>query len=317
MKTIPSTKILVLSLALSSIFIGCSKEEENKILNRDPFIYEFVQDIKADSLKKNVQWLQDMGTRFALSSDRKLVATKIMDCFIKYGYTNTTLDSFYLQNVYRNVVYSTWQYNVIATIEGTEYPDSICIIGGHYDSIIRDDGAFENAPGANDNASGVAATLEVARVIKKRGFEPSSTIQFIAFGAEELGLYGSYSFANKAAENQKKIKMMLNNDMVAYWPVNQKNMRVNIIDYSNSHGMRIEAERICQLYTTLETNNDLTYSAFSDSYPFFLNGYKALFFITDADDPNYHTTHDLVLNCNFNFCREVTKISCALLVENN
>ena len=106
--------------------------------------------------------------------------------------------------------------------------------------------------------------------------------------------------------------------MIAYWPTNTEPMIVNIIDYPTvSTNIRLDAEKVCQLYTSLETNNDNTYYRSSDSYPFFLNGYKAIFFITNASDPNYHTTNDLVSNCNFNFCKEVTKISGALLVNCN
>ena len=73
-------------------------------------------------------------------------------------------------------------------------------------------------PGANDNASGVAAALELARVMRKNNFSPRNTIEFIAFGAEELGLYGSKAYAAQANGSSKKIKMMLNNDMIAYEP---------------------------------------------------------------------------------------------------
>ena len=309
-------KYVAIFFALSSLLFSCSKEEMI-IEQPDPYITGFVNEINSDSIEKNVQWLEDMGSRFALANNRKEVATSIKNRFIQYGYTNTILDSFYITKTYMSVIYNTWQYNVIATLEGTENPDSICIIGGHYDSITWSSNDFSNAPGANDNASGTAATLEVSRVIRKKEFSPKTTIQFIAFGAEELGLLGSYDYANKTYNSQKKIKMMLNNDMLAYWPANQKNMRVNILDYPNSTKLRLNAEKACQLYTTLETNNDNKYQAASDSYPFYLKGYKAVFFFTDAKDPNYHSTNDLVSNCNFEYCREITKVSCALLIESN
>ncbi len=311
-----SVKYFVIFFALASILFSCYKEDDKKEIP-DPFIKGFVDEINADSIKKNVQWFQDMGSRFALNDNHKLVALKIKDRFIQYGYHNTTLDSFYIIKTYMNVSYGSWQYNVVATIEGEDHPDSLCIMGGHYDSIIRNIEAFTSAPGANDNASGIAAALEVARVINKSGFKPRNSINFIAFSAEELGLLGSIDYAKKAYHAQKKIKLMLNNDMIAYWPKGNNSMRVNIIDYPNSTDLRLEAEKACQLYTTLGTNNDNTYQARSDSYPFYSYGYKAIFFITDADDPNYHTTNDIVSNCNFIFCREVTKVSCALLIEKN
>ncbi len=311
-------KLAIAMLSLAFIIFSCSKQDDTTLVKQDPIVLSFLNEINADSLQKKVQWLQNMGSRFALNNDCREVAVKIKTRFISYGYTNASLDSFYYTKTYMGTTYNAWGYNVIAKIEGEENPDSVCILGGHYDSIIRNTEAFSIAPGANDNASGTSATLEVARVLKTKNFSPKSTIEFICFGAEELGLLGSYDYAQKSNAASKKIRFMLNNDMIAYWPTNTEPMIVNIIDYpSVSTNLRLDAEKVCQLYTSLETNNDNTYYRSSDSYPFFLNGYKAIFFITNASDPNYHTTNDLVSNCNFSFCQEVVKISCALLVNCN
>jgi hypothetical protein len=106
--------------------------------------------------------------------------------------------------------------------------------------------------------------------------------------------------------------------MIAYEPDNDKTKwRVNIIDYDNSHFLRMEAEQLCAKFTNLSYYNNNTYNKSSDSYPFFNNGFKALFFFSNKMDPNYHTLNDLAANCNFDYCREIVKISCALLVDNN
>jgi Zn-dependent M28 family amino/carboxypeptidase len=223
-----------------------------------------------------------------------------------------------INKTYRNINYQQWQYNVIANIEGNSSPDSICIIGGHYDNNLITGDPFSVVPGANDNAGGVAAALEIARVMKKNNYSPRNTIEFIAFGSEELGLYGSSAYANDSRQSSRKIKLMLNNDMIAYQPgTNQSDWIVNIIDYDNSHNLRTEAEQMCSRFSVLNFMNDNFYNKQSDSYPFFTNGYKAIFFTSDYLDPNYHSLNDLVENCNFEYCREIVKISCALLVDNN
>ena len=154
--------------------------------------------------------------------------------------------------------------------------------------------------------------------MKNKDFKPNFTIKFIAFAAEELGLLGSWDYAEKSINAGLKIKMMLNNDMIAYWPgTNSDEWVVNIIDYPNSTTLRQKAQKFCSLYTLLKTNNDNTYYSSSDSYPFAYYNHSAIFFITNADDPNYHTPDDLVSACNFEFCREVVKVNCALLIENN
>jgi len=234
------------------------------------------------------------------------------------GYSDTKLDSFLITKVYKGVTYNQTQYNVIATLEGNTPSDSICVIGGHYDDITGTGDPFTVAPGANDNASGVAAAIEVARVLKKNNFIPATTIKFIAFASEEQGLYGSSSYAGRALSTIVKIRFMLNNDMIAYQPGNDKtNWQVNIIDYNNSHNFRKQAEVLCRKYTILGPYNDNTYNNASDSYPFYINGFKALFFFSRVMDPNYHTVNDIVSNCNFEYCSEIVKLNCAILVDKN
>ncbi len=94
--------------------------------------------------------------------------------------------------------------NVVATKRGTARPDEIIVVGAHYDSV-------PNSPGANDNASGVAATLEAARVLA--GAPTPRTVQFVLFAAEELGLLGSAAFA---AERRSGVVSMINLDMVGW-----------------------------------------------------------------------------------------------------
>ncbi|MCJ7820718.1 MAG: M20/M25/M40 family metallo-hydrolase, partial [Bacteroidales bacterium] len=124
-----------------------------------------------------------------LADNHRQVAVSLKNKFIQLGYPNTKLDSFNITVTFIGIEYSTTQYNVIATLAGTTEPDSICVIGAHYDNRISSAAGdpFVFVPGANDNATGVAAALEIARVMKKKAFVPSSTIQFVAFGAEEFG----------------------------------------------------------------------------------------------------------------------------------
>jgi hypothetical protein len=296
----------------------CSKDEESDQQRKEAMTIILNNDINADTLKTFVTWMQGMGTRFALSDNRKAVAQSIKNRFKMVGYTDARIDSFMITKMYQNINYQQWQYNVIATLEGNSNPDSVCIIGAHYDNNLKTGDPFSIVPGANDNASGVAAALEIARVMRKNNYSPRNTIEFIAFGSEELGLYGSYNYAIAAKQNARKIKLMLNNDMIAYQPgTDQSEWIVNINDYDNSHNLRTEAEQMCTRFTVLKYINDNTFNRQSDSYPFFTNGFEALFFFSNYIDPNYHTLNDLVEYCNFDYCREIVKVCCALLVDNN
>lgn len=313
-----SAYFLLIILGLTLLIVTCTRDEDSEAVRRESLTRKLTEDINADSLESYVTWMEGMGTRFALADNHRDVAMAILMKFKTFGYSNTRLDSFLLDRTYDNIRYLQWQYNVIATLDGTVFPDSVCIVGAHYDDNLNTGDPFSVAPGANDNASGVAAALELARVIRKHNFSPKNRIEFIAFGAEELGLYGSKAYAAQANRSSENIKMMLNNDMIAFEPgTDPSAWNVVIKDYDNSHDLRQEAEKMCLKFTSLSYTNDNTYNQQSDSYPFFTEGFKALFFFSDTMDPGYHSLNDLSANCNFGYCREIVKISCALLVYNN
>ena len=300
-------------------FSSCRKTETLADI-KEAITLDLIEDISSDSLMSYVTWMQNMGTRFCLAENRRQVAVAIRDKYDSFGYTDTRLDSFILERTYRDIDYSLWQYNVVARIKGSLYPDSVSVMGAHYDSILggNESDPFTLAPGAHDNASGVAAALEVARVIKANNFIPEGSIEFVAFAAEELGLYGSMHYASSARYADASIKLMLNNDMIAYEPSgNEEQWKVNILNYENSLNLPLIASRLAAKYTVLNTYTDNTYNMYSDSFMFSQYGYPALFFFKDADDPYYHSTNDIVSNCNFTYSREIVSISAAILVEKN
>jgi hypothetical protein len=314
MKILKTTLITLLSIGSAILITGCKKQESAK----EEQILGIISDINADSLKAHVTWLQNMETRFALADNRRNVAFSIRNRYAALGFTDTRIDSFMISKLYKGVTYNLMEYNVIATLEGSSASDSVCIIGAHYDDITSAGDPFTAAPGANDNGSGTAATLEIARVMKKHNFSPATSIRFISFASEEQGLFGSANYAAEISNSGDKVRFMLNNDMIAYeTEANQANWYVDIMDYSNSGYLRREAEDLCSKYTVLKPYNDNTYSHASDSYSFYQHNFKAIFFFAHTIDPNYHTVNDLVSNCNFIYCREIVKVNCALLVNKN
>lgn len=309
--------LIIFSSAISFFLNSCSKDD-SEAAQIEALTLKITGDINTDSLEAQVKWLQSMGTRFTLANNRKNVALNIRNRFRMMGYDDARIDSFEIVKIYKGISYNQMQYNVIASLGSGSLSDSVCIIGGHFDNILSSGDPFAFVPGANDNASGVAAAIEIARVMKKNNYVPASEILFVAFGAEELGLYGSKEYAGDAKQTSQKIRLMLNNDMIAYEPSPDKTYwMVNIMDYGNSKYLRKEAEGLCLKYTLLKPYNDNTYNAYSDSYSFFLNGYKAIFFISKLTDPTYHTINDVATNCNFEYCREVVKLNCAILINKN
>lgn len=106
------------------------------------------------------------------------------------------------------------QNSVVATIRGAELPDEIVVIGAHLDSINRQNN--DDAPGADDDASGIAVVTETLRVLMNIGFKPKRTIQFMAYAAEEVGLRGSGEIADKYKSEGRKVIAALQMDMTGF-----------------------------------------------------------------------------------------------------
>ena len=103
--------------------------------------------------------------------------------------------------------------DVVAIQRGAGDPDRVVLIAGHLDSRVTDImNATSDAPGANDDASGVAAAIEAARVLSKYRF--SATIVYAALSGEEQGLYGGRLLADYAKSNGWKVEADLNNDII-------------------------------------------------------------------------------------------------------
>lgn len=108
---------------------------------------------------------------------------------------------------------STVQKNVVGILGGKGVDGGIIVVGAHYDSVSIDpmDAAYP-APGANDNASGVAALIEIARLMSTRPHR--ATVIFVAFGAEEIGRQGSRAFIQFLQKNNIRVDAMLNMDII-------------------------------------------------------------------------------------------------------
>ncbi|HYO65849.1 MAG TPA: M20/M25/M40 family metallo-hydrolase [Archangium sp.] len=107
------------------------------------------------------------------------------------------------------------QQSVIATITGTTHPNEVVVLGGHLDSI-NTSGSAAAAPGADDDASGLAALTEAFRVAMANGYKPARTVKFMAYAAEEVGLYGSNAIATSFKNSAVSVAGVLQLDMTNY-----------------------------------------------------------------------------------------------------
>jgi Zn-dependent M28 family amino/carboxypeptidase len=160
---------------------------------------KIVAQISPDRLAATVKTLAGFGTRSSSSSHYPEARKWIQDQFKSYSgrFVVTIEDS----------------VNVVAVLPGAMEPEKQIVVGGHYDSINQKDKRLEAAaPGADDDASGTAVVLELARVMSQYHFR--KTIVFVAFGGEEIGLIGSTRFAARAKLAKEQIEAVFNNDIV-------------------------------------------------------------------------------------------------------
>lgn len=125
------------------------------------------------------------------------------------------------------------QPSVILTIAGTDLADEIVVLGGHLDSISNSGtGNAMDAPGADDDASGIATLTEVLRIALASGWQPRRTVKFMGYAAEEVGLRGSQAIASSYAAQGRDVHAVLQLDMTNYRSGAVPDMRL-VTDYSN------------------------------------------------------------------------------------
>ena len=174
-------------------------------------------------IEENIHKLVSFGTRHTLSSqddpNRGIGAARdwIYDTLLDYAAPSngrmTVEKQSYLQPVGVRIPTPTVITNVIATLHGSSQPNRLYVISGHYDSRVTDVMNFtDDAPGADDDASGVAVSMEVARVLAQH--DPEATIVCAAVAGEEQNLYGSTHMAQTYLEAGADIQGMFTNDIV-------------------------------------------------------------------------------------------------------
>ncbi|MBN1542899.1 M20/M25/M40 family metallo-hydrolase [candidate division KSB1 bacterium] len=265
-------------------------------------IEQVVEELSDSSFFTLVERLQGFRTRYVYSDSTPAVRNWIETKFREFGYTEVVMDSFQLNG--------TVQRNVFAVKPGTQQTDRVIVVGGHYDSIVGNrQVAMVDAPGADDNGTGTAGAMEIARALA--GVDLETTVIFVAFAAEELGLWGSEFFARNAFHSGMKIDVMLNMDMIAN--VADDFPDVNILTDKRSRAFADLAFDLTTQHTALIPVIGNSGSA-SDHYYFQQYGYPALFFQEGDFSPVYHSTSDRTDYIDPVYATDVLKIVSATLV---
>lgn len=205
--------LCVLSLAVSA----------QKPAKPDPEIAKMIKEISAQRIEADIRKLVSFGTRNTLSEQdnptRGIGAARdwIYQEFLKIskecGNCLDVQKEAFVQPKANRIPEPTTLTNVFAILNGKTDSTRYYVVSGHYDSMCTSPtDAKCDAPGANDDASGTAVSIELARVMSKRKFD--ATIIFMAVPGEEQGLLGAANFAEKAKQSKMNLEAMFTNDIV-------------------------------------------------------------------------------------------------------
>ncbi len=284
-------------------------------INQDRLVNSFLPEVSEAYMNGVVTHLSSYKTRY-YKSPEGVAALK----WIGAEWTNLTKSRSDVKVEYYK--YSTHdQPTVTLTIEGSDpvLKDQIIILGGHGDSINTDnEGIHSHAPGADDNAAGIAVLSDIVRVIVKHNYKPKHTIQFIAYAAEEVGIQGSYELARVYRENKTKVLGVIQFDGVNY-NVGKTFEMALISDSTNPEQSSFLANLIDKYVKVSWTWEQCGYGC-SDHAAWNYEGYRASFpleAITAEQNHFIHTAQDTFDKSNngTEHAAKFAKLGIAYLVE--
>ena len=234
--------------------------------------------------------------------------------------------------------------NVVAVLKGKVNPDRQVMVSGHYDSLNRitkpkPADADANvpgeedheptlkavAPGVNDDGSGTAAVMELARVMSQ--YEWNNTVVFVAFDAEEYGLVGSHAYAERAKKDKQQIEAVLNNDIIGSEATSSgriSNRVVSVFSNDPSDSLSRQLARyvreIGERYVPgMQVNTIFRADRFGrggDHSSFDAAGFAAVRFTTPEEDyAKQHKATDTFANASPDYATRVTRVNAAVLAS--
>ncbi len=191
----------------------------------DKRLYDISEAISAERIQSDIKTLTEFGTRHTLSdtvskkrgigaarrwikAEFEQISKDCGDC-LEVFYQKTLVE----KGTNERIIHDVEVVNVVAIKRGTKYPNRYILMSGDIDSRVSDPTDFtSDSPGANDNASGMAGTIEAARILSKYDFEQS--VVFVGLSGEEQGLFGGKGLAEYVKAEGWDIIGILNNDMI-------------------------------------------------------------------------------------------------------
>lgn len=266
-----------------------------------PWIRSLASSVTLSTYQANLTHLATFRTRYSISSHFTDAVKWATDQLNSFGYI-TRVDEIN--------VGSGKSYNVIADLSGhSNGMKDIVIICAHLDSINNDEGPQSEAPGADDNASGSAGLLEIARILATQNSRHD--LRLILFGGEEEGLIGSKHYVNRlSSSDRSRIRAVINMDMIA--TLNTDTATVLLEGASLSQSIIDSLAASASTYTSLKV--EVSLNPFnSDHVPFIDVHVPAVLTIegTDSSNTNVHTANDTLAHINYDLALDIIRMNIA------
>ncbi len=233
----------------------------------------------------------------------------------------------YYQRLGYDVRFENWTYgrysgrNVVAEVRGTSNPERVLLVGGHLDNISQI--PYSSAPGGDDNATGTAATLLLANVL--RSYRPGITVRFVHFTGEEQGQWGSKVYARTLRLRGEQVVGYMDLDMIGWDGNGDRVVEIHTWTGPKSNALGtayLERNERYGLGLTFERKTSSA-SWFSDHSAFWSNDIGAFLiienFFTDTRprdrNPNYHTTNDRSDQVDYDYVARIGRLTLAALAE--
>lgn len=269
----------ILLVAGVALLFSCKSNKSlssAELTSNSKIINTYANTIKESDVKKHVFTLasNEFEGRRTGEKGQKMAANYLADEYKSYGLEGNHLTDDYFQFVPLEALKNKSDHpseNVIGFIEGTEKPEEIVVISSHYDHEGIKNGEIYN--GADDNASGTTAVIEIAQAFseaKKDGYGPKRSLLFINFTGEEKGLLGSAYYASNSTYPLENITAALNIDMIGRIG-KEKPGNTNYLYIIGADRLSTELHQINEAannkYSKLEL--DYTYNALDDKNRFY------------------------------------------------
>ena len=295
--------LIIIPLLTSPSFLAPARDQKSNMTSlssNEATIIEMINQINESQLFEYHHRLMMFGPRY----------TGSINCTLAAEYINNSFESMGL-----DVKFHEWHYagfeskNIVATLPGTDVNSTAeYILCAHYDTVA-------SSPGSDDDGSGTAAVLAIAQILSKYHF--NNTIRFITFSGEEVGTYGSFTYARDAYKRGDNIVAVLNMDMIGYANTTQGGRILRFFPPSRSRWIADYATSIGEKYNEIIDMKIDTLPSYrgADNQAFVDYGFDGVWIAHQDGYPWGHSSNDTENHLNWSYYVKATKLMLAITAE--